>query len=286
MKALVDRPLRPRRAWNRVPPERASAIVDLALAEPSLSPRELAVKYTDTYRYYVSESTVYRLLKAKDLIASPAFIVLQAADRFQHPTTRVNQLWQTDFTYLKVIGWGWFYLSTVLDDYSRFILAWRLCAGMAASDVSATLEQALPWLPPTDRRTPDGYLRRRLDLFRMYYGPSYVSAELATWLKARAIPHTRGKPYHPMTQGKIERWHRSVKNEILLENHYLPGQLESAIGRFVEYYNHERYHESLDNLRPADVYYGRGTKILKIRRKIKQRTMNERRRLHRQHKVA
>ena len=127
--ALADRPPRPQRAWNRIPPERASAIVDLALSEPALSPRELAVKYTDVHRYYVSESTVYRRLKAQDLIASPAFIVLQAADRFQPPTIRVNQLWQTDFTYLKVIGWGWFYLSTVLDDYSRFILAWRLCTG-------------------------------------------------------------------------------------------------------------------------------------------------------------
>ena len=93
--------------------------------------------------YYVSESTRYRLLKTKDLIARPAFIVLKAADRFQPPTIRVNQLWPTDFTYLKVIGWGWFYLSTVLDDDSRFILAWRLCSGMAASDVSARLEAAL-----------------------------------------------------------------------------------------------------------------------------------------------
>ena len=98
VEALADRPPRPRRAWNKIPEETASAIVDLALSEPALSPRELAVKYTDTHRYYVSESTVYRLLKAKDLIASPAFIVLQAADRFRHPTTRVNQLWQTDFT--------------------------------------------------------------------------------------------------------------------------------------------------------------------------------------------
>ena len=95
--ALADRPPRPQRAWNRIPPERASAIIDLALAKPALSPRELAVKYTDTSRYYVSESTVYRLLKAQDLIASPAFIVLQASDRFQHPSTRVNQLWQTGY---------------------------------------------------------------------------------------------------------------------------------------------------------------------------------------------
>ena len=117
-------------------------------------------------------------------------------------------------------------------------------------------------------------------------GPSYVSAELATWLKARTMAHTRGKPYHPMTQGKIERWHRSMKNEILLENYDLPGQLESAIGRLVEYYNHQRYHESLNNLTPADVYNRRGTSILRMRRKIKQRTLNERRRLHRQNKLA
>ena len=65
-----------------------------------------------------------------------------------------------------------------------------------------------------------------------------------------------------MTQGKIERWHRSMKNQILLENYYLPGQLESAIDSFVAYYNHERYHESLKNLTPPDVYYGRGTQVL------------------------
>ena len=108
----------------------------------------------------------------------------------------------------------------------------------------------------------------------------------ATWLTARAMAHTGGKPYHPMTQGKIERWHRSMQNQILLENYDLPGQLESVIGRFVEYYNHQRYHESLNNLTPADVYYGRGTNILRMRRKSKQQTLNERRRLQRQHKVA
>ena len=90
-------------------------IVELALDEPDLSPRELAVTFTDTKGYFVSESSVYRLLKAHDLITSPAFIVIKAADEFKDKTTAPNQLWQTDFTYLKVIGWGWFYLSTVLD---------------------------------------------------------------------------------------------------------------------------------------------------------------------------
>src|SRR5205807_923935 len=92
---------------------------------------------------FVSEASVYRLLKAHDLIASPAFIVIKAADAFKDKTTAPNQLWQTDFTYLKVIGWGWFYLSTVLDDFSRYLVAWKLCTTMKAEDVTATLELAL-----------------------------------------------------------------------------------------------------------------------------------------------
>ena len=115
----------------------------MALDEPELSPRELAVRFTDTQSYFVSEASVYRLLKAHDLITSPAFVVIKAADEFRDKTTAPNQLWQTDFTYLKVIGWGWFYLSTILDDFSRYIIAWKLCATMKAGDVTDTLEMAL-----------------------------------------------------------------------------------------------------------------------------------------------
>jgi putative transposase len=103
----------------------------------------LAVRFTDTEGYFVSEASIYRLLKVHDLIASPAFIVMKTADEFKDKTTAPNQLWQTDFTYLKVVGWGWFYLSTVLDDFSRYIIAWKLCTTMKAEDVTATLEMAL-----------------------------------------------------------------------------------------------------------------------------------------------
>ena len=98
-------------------------------------------------------------------------------------------------------------------------------------------------------------------------GPSYVASDLSEWLDDQGMPHTRGKPYHPMTQGKIERWHLSLKSRILLENYYLPGDLERAIADFVDHYNHRRYHESLDNLTPADVYFGRGQRILDIERR-------------------
>ena len=201
--ALDDRSPRPDRVWNRIPDDVRERIRRLALDEPALSPRELAVRFTDTESYFVSETSVYRLLKALDLIASPAFIVMKAADEFKDKTTAPNQLWQTDFTYLKVIGWGWFYLSSVLDDFSRYIIAWKLCATMKAEDVTATLDLAL--------RTSG------LDQAKVVHRPrllsdngsSYISADLAKWLDGQDMDHVRGAPYHPMTQGKIERWHQT-----------------------------------------------------------------------------
>ena len=132
LEALEDKSPRPSRVWNRIPDKVRGEIVQLALDEPELSPRELAARFIDTKSYFVSEASVYRLLKAHDLITSPAFIVVKAADEFKDKTTAPNQLWQTDFTYLKVIGWGWFYLSTILDDFSRYIVAWKLCTTMKA----------------------------------------------------------------------------------------------------------------------------------------------------------
>jgi len=160
------------------------------------------------------------------------------ADRpYANSVTRVNEMWQTDFTYCKIIGWGWYYLSTILDDYSRYILAWRLCTTMAASDVSNTLDDALSFTGLDQVRV------KHKPRLLSDNGPSYIASDLADYLDDKGMDHTRGRPYHPQTQGKIERWHRSLKNQILLENYYLPGDLEQRIGEFVDYYNHERYHE-------------------------------------------
>ena len=271
---LEDRKPRPDRVWNRIPDEVRQRIIEFALNEPELSPREIAVAFTDRQRSYVSEASVYRLLRAEGLLTSPAFIVMKAAERFTNPTTAVNQLWQTDFTYLKVTGWGWYYLSTVLDDFSRYIVAFKLCTTMAEADVTATLDLALQ-ASGLDQVEVDRRPRLLSD-----NGPSYVATELADWLGEHSMSHTRGKPYHPMTQGKIERWHLSLKSRILLDNYYLPGDLERAVAAFVEHYNHRRYHESLDNLTPADVYFGRGETILNTRQQIKRKTIDARRKLH------
>ena len=275
--ALEDKSCRPKQVWNRIPDTIRARIVQLALDQPELSPRELATRFTDTQAYFVSEASVYRLLKAHDLITSPAFIVMKAADEFKDKTTAPNQLWQTDFTYLKVTGWGWFYLSTVLDDFSRYIVAWKLCTTMKAEDVTDTLELALQ-ASGLDQINVAHRPRLLSD-----NGPSYVSTELAEWLDEQDMSHIRGAPYHPMTQGKIERWHLTLKNRILLENYYLPGELEARIEAFVAHYNHLRYHESIDNLTPADVYFGRGQTILLERERIKRKTIQHRRLLHKTH---
>jgi putative transposase len=249
-------------------------LIDLALAEPELSPRELAVRFTDRERYFVSEASVYRLLAAHDLIASPAFVVVKAAEEFHAKTAAPNQLWQTDFTYLKVVGWGWFYLSTVPDDFSRYVIAWKLCATMAARDVTDTLELALAASGCTQAR-----VRHRPRLLSDN-GPGYIADDLARWLAGREIEHVRGAPCHPQTQGKIERWHQTLKNRTLLENYSLPGELEAQIAAFVDHYNHRRVHESLDNLTPADVYFGRGRAILQERQRSKRQTIQQRRLPH------
>jgi putative transposase len=272
--ALADRSPRPRSVWNRIPDEIREDVVEFALEHEDLTPRELAVKYTDEKQYFVSESSAYRILKAADLITAPAHVVIRAADEFRDKTTRPNELWQTDFTYLKVIGWGWFYLSTILDDYSRYIVAWKLCTTMRAEDVTDTLELALEasgCSSATVRHKP----RLLSD-----NGASYISRDLAKWLDEQEMDHVRGAPNHPQTQGKIERWHQTLKNRILLENYYLPGALEESVEAFVEHYNHCRYHESLGNLTPADVYFGRDHTILSERRKIKDRTLKQRRLLN------
>ena len=145
---------------------------------------------------------------------------------------------------------------------------------MRASDVTDTLEMALE-ASGCDQATVRHKPRLLSD-----NGSCYISGDLAEWLQDKRMKHVRGAPFHPQTQGKIERWHQTMKNRVLLENYYLPGDLEQQIGAFVEYYNNERYHESLNNVTPSDVYFGRDKSIIRERKKIKKQTIQKRRLQH------
>lgn len=264
---LEDRSPHPNKFWNKIPEPVKKEIVEIALKYPEKSPRELAWFITDTKEYYISESSVYRILKSYDLITSPAYIVLSARDKFKNPTRSIHELWQTDFTYFRVVGWGWYYLSTIMDDYSRYIIAWKLFTTMSSNDVKEILDMALS-------KTGVGRVKvRHRPRLLSDNGPCYLSKELSRYLVERGMKHTRGSPYHPMTQGKIERFYRSLKNVINLQNYYFPWELEKEIKEFVDYYNNHRYHESLNNLTPVDVYNGKSKKIISMREYIKNKTM-------------
>jgi transposase InsO family protein len=268
---LADKPSKRKQYWNQIPDEEKQGIVELALEYPERSPREIACLFTDIHKRYVSESSVYRILKSKGLITTPAFMLTRASDEFKDKTVRVNEMWQTDFTYFKIPGWGWYYLSTVLDDYSRFIVHWQLCKSMKADDVADTLNRAMLKASLKPGQKPK---------LLSDNGSCYIANDFKDYLQSRDIKHVRGRVNHPQTQGKIERYHRSMKNVVKLDVYYSPMELEAALKKFVHYYNYERYHEALKNVTPADKYYGKAERTLERRRKIKLKTLKERKQLY------
>jgi transposase InsO family protein len=249
----------------------------VALDRSGDSPREIATFMTDNSGHFISESSVYRILKAVNLITSPNHILVKAANEFKDKTTRIHQMWQTDFTYFKVEGWGWFYLSSIMDDYSRFIIHHELCTTMKTPDVERNVEAAL-----IKTGLPEGRRPKILS----DNGSCYISEDIKAFMKEKGITQVHGAPNHPQTQGKIERYHRSMKNVVKLHHYYSLSDLKKAIDEYIEYYNNERYHESLNNCTPASVYNGTNKIILEQRRLLKQKSMKQRRRNHLRSKSA
>ena len=171
-------------------------------------------------------------------------------------------------------------MSTILDDFSRYVVAWRPCSGMTSRVMSPR-----HWNSRCKRLACDRTDIVHKPLLLSDDGSSYISGDSADRLSDNGMSHVRGALYHPQTQGKIERWHQTLKNRILLEIYFLPDDPGKQIELFVDHYNHERYHESLNNLTPADVYFGRGQSILAKRQRTKKSTVAKRR-LHYQRHAA
>lgn len=269
---LHDRPPRRERGWNQLLPEEEERIAETAQLWPEWSAREIAMHLCDHEGFTVSESSVYRRLRAWGWIEPREVRGFPAGPEYQVMTTRPNQQWQTDASYLLVKNWGWFYLISVIDDYSRKLLAWRLQRTMTAGDFSEVVELAAEFAG-LDRMAPED--RPRIVSDR---GSALISGDFGKYLETRGIGHILASPYHPQTNGKIERYHRSIKERTNLIVWETPGQLEREIEAFVDYYNARRYHEALGNVTPDDVYYGRREAILEARRQLKQRTLARRKR--------
>ena len=240
-----------------------------------LSSRQLAAWITDNKDFSVSESTVYRILRREGLIKSPE-MKLAAGKEYHTKTTRPHQMWATDASYFRVIGWGFYYMVTVMDDYSRFILAWKLQTDMTSDSFIEVLQDAVDLTGMTDVPQQD---RTRL---LSDNGPGYVSRAFGDYLHLVGIRHILASPYHPQTNGKIERYHQSIKREVNQVPYDVPGNLENAISDFVSYYNYRRYHKALGNVTPADIMHGRRDQILSNREEVKTRTLQRRKQYNQQ----
>ena len=181
---------------------------------------------------------MYRILRREGLVKSPE-IQLKAGQEYHRKTTGPHQLWATDASYFRVVGWGYYYLVTVMDDYSRFILAHKLQGDMTTNSLTEVIQDAVD--------------RTKLLLDN---GPGYVSRAFRDYLKLVEIKHILAAPYHPQTNGKLERYHQTLKRDVHQVPYEMPSDLEEALAAFVSYYNYGRYHKALGNVTPADVLNG------------------------------
>jgi len=237
---------------------------------PDLSCRQLSAWITDNEGFAVSESTVYRLLRKEGLVKRKD-IALTAAKEYHIKTTRPHQMWATDASYFKVAGWGYYYLITVMDDYSRYILAWDLKKDTSANSLIEVVQEAVDVTGMTDVPVKD---RTKL---LSDNGAGYVSRAFRDYLNLVGIDHILSAPFHPQTNGKVERYQQSLKRVVNQLPYEFPSQLKQAVADFVEYYNHRRYHKALGNVTPADVLLGRREQILVRRKEVQLLTINRRR---------
>ena len=268
---LENKSSSPVRQWNKLLIKEEETILKMADTYPELSCRELSFRITDTKRFSVSETTVYRLLKREGLIKPQSIDSFPAGKEYSYKPSRINEQWQTDATYILVKNWGWFYLISVLDDFSRKIVAWKLQSGMTAEDFAEVIEMACNNSSVEPDKMPKVVSDR---------GPALISEDFGGYLEAKGIGHILAAPYHPQTNGKIERYHKSLKSQIHLQVWECPNKLKEEIGRFIKFYNSKRYHESLGNVTPDDVYFGRRDKIIEDRKNKKLKTMRYRRKMN------
>jgi putative transposase len=259
-----------RRPWNRITPVEEERVLAVARESPELSSRQLSAWITDNEGFAVSESTVYRILRREGLVKRQE-TQLVAAKEYHTKTTRPHQMWATDASYFRVVGWGYYYLVTVMDDYSRFILAWKLQKDMSANSLIEVVQEAVDATGMTGVPVED---RTRL---LSDNGAGYVSRTFRDYLHLVGIGHILAAPYHPQTNGKVERYQQSLKREVNQLPYELPSQLEQAIADFVDYYNYRRYHKALGNVTPADVLYGSREEILQRREEVQILTIIRRR---------
>jgi transposase InsO family protein len=258
-----------RRVWNKLTARETEKVLEIARQHPELSCRLLALRISDKQDFSVSESTVYRILKENGLVSPRTLPEMPAAKEWKHKTTKPDELWQCDATNIFIVGWGYYKLIPVEDDYSRKIIAWDIKPDETAFSLSDILELGI------EQARNQGHLIDTKPLLYTDNSSGFTSSIMANYLSAHGIRHIFGKPYHPQGRGKIERFNRSIKEKLCLLVYCSPEELSKAVDGAITAYN-ATPHESLDNVSPDDVYAGRKKVILQKRREKKRLTLERR----------
>lgn len=262
---------RPRMPVNRLTDTEVERVVENAHEMPDLPARELAWYLTDRYGF-ISESSVYRILKSRGLIYDTPELPVPAAREFHTKTTRPNEMWATDFTYVRVVGWGWYYIGGILDDFSRYLICYEVTRDMTGNTASDLVMRAMEVTGLTG--VP---VEHRSTKLLSDNGSGYISETFNRFLLDQGIGHIYARRNHPQTNGKFERMNRTAKERISLVEFRSPGELEYAVAEFVDWYNTVHYHERIGNMHPVDVYLGRANEIRARRKQVKAETLAKRR---------
>lgn len=269
---LDKRSTAPGKVWNKILPEEEEIIFKESKNHPELSPRLIAVHIIDNKGFYVSEKTVYRLLKKYNLIEPRPLKEMPAAKEYKRKTTRPDEMWQCDGTNMFVRGWGYYKYIPVIDDYSRNVLTDELKNDETGYTISDAVESAI------EEAKRLGHNLDPPPVLLSDNGPAFRGYILSDYLWVHGIKHRFGRPYHPQTQGKVERFNRTTKSKTVnLIVYSSPDELQAALKKTVWEYNHTP-HSSLNNVSPADVYAGRKEEILKRRAELKRLTLEKRKR--------
>lgn len=255
--------------WNRLSGVEEETVLEVARASPEWRSRQVAAWVTDNKDFSVSEASVYRLLKREGLVRR--LVLPDPADNeYRFKTRGPHQLWATDASYFRVVGWGYYYMVSVMDDYSRFILAWRLQVDMTSPSLIDVVQDAVDLTSMTDVQLQD---RTKL---LSDNGSGYISKAFQEYMQLVGIRHIFAAPYHPQTNGKLERYHQTLKRRVNQVPYDVPKELQSAITEFVDFYNYRRYHKALKDITPSDMLAGRRDQILARRKEAKDRSLQRR----------
>ena len=269
IKAFMAESSAPKRVWNRLSQAERDLIESEARKHTELSPRLLAIMLTEQYGVAVGETTVYRVLKAKGLVRQRPLDQRPAAKEWKKPTKAVDEIWQLDATNFFIPEFGYYKAIPVIDDHSRKLLACPVKTDESSQSASDAMEMAL------ETAQAEGHVIETRPTLLTDNGAGFAGEVMAKYLKARGVKHIFGAPYHPQTQGKVERFNRTMKEKVNLWVYGTPEDLQAAIDKMGEGYN-DTPHEALKNVSPNDVYAGRRDEVLERRAKIRLETMARR----------